>query len=334
MTTETSRTTRQIQLTARPQGAATPDDFRTVEVDLPEPAAGQVLVRNTYLSVDPYMRGRMNDAKSYVPPYALDAPMEGGAVGVVEASASEKVPVGATVLHMAGWREHAVLGDDEVRVVDTDVVPASAYLGALGMPGLTAWVGLTAVAGLKEGDTVFVSGAAGAVGSMAGQLAKRLGAAKVVGSAGSAEKVAWLRDLGYDAAFDYHDGPVGRQLAEHAPVDVYFDNVGGEHLEAAITHAATFGRLALCGAISGYDTPVPGPRNLMMAIQKRLTLRGFIVSDHGDLAGEFYRTVGPWLAAGEVTYRETVLDGLDRTVEGFLGLSSGANTGKMLIRLG
>ena len=327
-------TTRQIQLTRRPQGTPTTEDFRTVDVDLPALGDGQVLVRNTHLSVDPYMRGRMNDVKSYVPPYALDAPMEGGAVGVVEESTSQRLPVGTTVLHMAGWREHAVLGEGEARPVDADQAPASAYLGALGMPGLTAWVGLTAIAGVKEGDTVLVSGAAGAVGSMAGQIARRLGAARVVGSAGSADKVAWLVDeLGFDAAVDYSQGPIARQLAEHGPFDVYFDNVGGDHLEAAILHMADFGRLALCGAIAGYDTPVPGPRNLMMAISKRLTLRGFIVSDHGELAGEFYRTVGPWLAAGELSHRETVLHGLDRTVEGFLGLAQGANTGKMVIDL-
>jgi len=327
-------TTRQIQLTRRPQGTPTTEDFRTVHVDLPELAAGQVLVRNTHLSVDPYMRGRMNDVKSYVPPYALDAAMEGGAVGVVEESRSDTVPVGTTVLHMAGWREHAVLGEGEVRAVDAERVPASAYLGVLGMPGLTAWVGLTAIAQVREGDTVFVSGAAGAVGSVAGQIARRLGAAKVVGSAGSADKVAWLvDDLGFDAAVDYSQGPIARQLAGHGPFDVYFDNVGGDHLEAAILHMADFGRLALCGAIAGYDTPVPGPRNLMMAISKRLTLRGFIVSDHGELAGDFYRTVGSWLAAGELTHRETVMHGLDRTVEGFLGLARGANTGKMVIDL-
>lgn len=330
----TTSTARQIQLTARPQGTPTTDDFRTVEVDLPELGEGQVLVANTFLSVDPYMRGRMNDVKSYVPPYALDAAMEGGAIGVVEASTSERVPVGATVQHMAGWRDRAVLGEREVRVVDTDVAPASAYLGALGMPGLTAWAGLTAVAPVREGDTVFVSGAAGAVGSLAGQIARRLGAAKVVGSAGTAAKTEWLRDeLGFDVALDYTTAPIARQLGGQGPLDVYFDNVGGDHLEAAILHAADFARFALCGAIAGYDTPVPGPRNLMMAISKRLTLRGFIVTDHGDLAGEFYRTVGPWLASGEVTYRETVIDGLDRTVEGFLGLATGANTGKMLIRL-
>ncbi len=329
-------TTREIHLAARPHGTPTHDDFRTVEVSLPEPTEGQVLVRNTVLSVDPYMRGRMNDVKSYSAPFALDAPMDGGAVGVVEASASPDVPVGAVVQHMGGWREHAVLPASQVRVVDTDLAPASAYLGALGMPGLTAYVGLTAIAGMKEGDTVFVSGAAGAVGSLVGQLARKLGAAKVVGSAGTAEKISWLTDdLGFDAAFDYHAGPVAKLLAEHAPVDVYFDNVGGEHLEAAIFHAAEFARMALCGAISGYDAtaPVPGPRNMMMMISKRLSLRGFIVSDHQDLAGEFYRTVGPWIASGEVTYRETYVEGLDQMVDGFLGLATGANVGKMLVRL-
>ncbi|WP_246081910.1 NADP-dependent oxidoreductase [Nocardioides litoris] len=326
-------TTRQIQLTARPQGRPQPSDFRTVEVELPDPADGQVLVRNTVLSVDPYMRGRMNDVKSYVPAYGLDEPLEGGAVGVVEQSTSEDVPVGATVQHMAGWREHAVLDAGQVRVLDTDAAPASAYLGALGMPGLTAWVGLTAIAPVTDGDRVFVSGAAGAVGSLAGQIARRLGASKVIGSAGSADKTAWLREIGYDVALDYTAAPIGSQLRDHGPVDVYFDNVGGDHLEAAIQHSADFARFALCGGIAGYDTPVPGPRNMMLAVARRLTLRGFIVSDHAELAGEFYRTVGPWLASGEVTYRETVLEGLDRTVEGFLGLGEGANTGKMLIRL-
>ncbi|MGA8846989.1 MAG: NADP-dependent oxidoreductase, partial [Nocardioides sp.] len=220
--------------------------------------------------------------------------------------------------------------------VDTSVAPASSFLGALGMPGLTAYVGLKAVADLQEGETVFISGAAGAVGSMAGQIARKLGATNVVGSAGTDDKVSWLTDdLGFDAAFNYRSEPVVKQLGAHAPVDVYFDNVGGDHLEAAIFHMADFGRLALCGSISSYDSTEaqPGPRNLMMAISKRLTLRGFIVSDHGALAAEFYRTVGPWLAAGEITSRETFADGLDQAVDAFLGLGTGANTGKMLIRL-
>jgi NADPH-dependent curcumin reductase CurA len=238
------------------------------------------------------------------------------------------------VLHQAGWREHAILSGRQVRKIDASVAPASAYLGALGMPGLTAFVGLTTIAGVREGDTVFVSGAAGAVGSIAGQLARKLGAAKVVGSAGSDEKVAWLIDeLGFDAAFNYKDGKVAKLLAPHAPVDVYFDNVGGEHLEAAIWHMADFGRLALCGAISGYNDPVPGPRNMFMAVTKRLTMRGFIVSDHREAASEFYRQVPAWVADGSIRYRETVVDGLDQAVDAFLGLHKGENTGKMLVRL-
>ena len=243
-------TTREIHLASRPHGTPVQENFRTVETTLPALTDGQVLVRNTVLSVDPYMRGRMNDVKSYVPPFAIDAPLDGGAVGVVEESTSDDVPVGTVVQHMAGWREHAVLPASAVRALDTSIAPASTFLGALGMPGLTAYAGLTAVAGLKEGETAFISGAAGAVGSIAGQIAKQLGAAKVVGSAGSDEKVSWLTDdLGFDAAFNYKSGPVAKQLAAHAPVDVYFDNVGGEHLEAAIFHMADFGRLALCGAI-------------------------------------------------------------------------------------
>ena len=327
---------REIHLASRPQGWPTPDNFRTVDVELPDPGPGEVLVRNTVMSVDPYMRGRMNDVKSYVPPFALDAPLDGGAVGEVVASASDDLAVGDTVLHQAGWRTHALLPARAARRVDASQVPASAYLGALGMPGMTAYVGLTRVAGMKEGDTVFVSGAAGAVGSAAGQMARLLGAAKVIGSAGSAEKCAWLTDeLGFDVALSYKDAPIGRQLREHAPVDVYFDNVGGDHLEAAIFAMADFGRIAACGAIADYnaDAPVPGPRNMMMFVSKRLTLRGFIVSDHGDLASEFYRRAGTWLAEGSLKYRETYVDGLDHAVDAFLGLHRGDNTGKMLVRL-
>ncbi len=328
-------TTRAVHLTSRPQGTPTPENFRLVTSELPTLGAEEVLVRNTVMSVDPYMRGRMNDVKSYVPPFALDAPMDGGAVGVVEESTSERVPVGSTVQHMAGWREHAVLPADQVRVVDAESVPASAYLGALGMTGLTAYVGLTRIAQVQAGETVFVSGAAGAVGSMAGQLAKKLGASTVIGSAGTDEKTAWLRELGFDVALNYRTAPIAEQLADHPALDVYFDNVGGDHLEAALLRMANFGRIAMCGAIADYDatTPPPGPRYLTLAIMRRLTLRGFIVSDNQDAAGEFYRTVGPWLAAGEISYRETVADGLDQAVEAFLGLSQGHNTGKMLVRL-
>ncbi len=329
-------TSREIQLAARPSGWPTPDDFRLAEVEVRDPGAGEVLVRNTYMSVDPYMRGRMNDVKSYVPPFQLDSPLDGGAVGEVVASGDESVPVGSTVLHQAGWREHALLPVGAVRVVDVSRVPASAYLGVLGMPGLTAYVGLTRIAGLREGDAVLVSGAAGAVGSVAGQIARLLGASKVVGSAGSAEKVAWLTDeLGFDAAVNYKDAPIARQLKEHGPFDVYFDNVGGDHLEAAMFHLNDFGRIAACGAIAQYNDaePTPGPRNMMMIVSKRLTLRGFIVSDHADAATEFYQRAGAWVADGSLTSRETVVEGIDHAVDAFLDLLRGGNTGKMLVRL-
>jgi NADPH-dependent curcumin reductase CurA len=328
--------TREIHLASRPFGWPTPDDFRTVRTELAEPGPGEVLVRNTFLSVDPYMRGRMNDTRSYVPPFRLDAPLEGGAVGEVIASADERVPVGATVLHQAGWREHALLPAGQVRVIDVERVPASAYLGVLGMPGMTAYVGLTRIAPVQEGETVFVSGAAGAVGSAAGQMARLLGAAKVVGSAGSPEKVAWVTgDLGFDAAFDYHDGPVGQLLEEHAPIDVYFDNVGGEHLEAAISAMADFGRVAACGAIATYNEtdPSPGPRNMFLVVTRRISIRGFIVMDHGDVAGEFYSRAGEWFADGRLTHQETIVEGLDATIDAFLDLHRGANIGKMLVRL-
>jgi len=329
-------TAREIHLASRPQGWPTQDNFRTVELELPGPGPGEVLVRNTVMSVDPYMRGRMNDVKSYVPPFAIDVALDGGAVGEVVATGSDDLAVGDVVLHQAGWRTHALLPARAVRRVDVSQVPASAYLGALGMPGMTAYVGLTRIAELKEGDTVFISGAAGAVGSTAGQIARLLGASKVIGSAGSAEKCAWLTDeLGFDVALNYKDAPIGRQLREHGPVDVYFDNVGGDHLEAAIFAMADFGRIAACGAIADYnaEAPVPGPRNLMMTVSKRLTLRGFIVTDHGDAASEFYRRAGAWVADGSLQWRETVLDGLDHAVDAFLGLHRGDNTGKMLVRL-
>ncbi|MFC4785127.1 NADP-dependent oxidoreductase [Nocardioides sp. MAHUQ-72] len=328
--------TREIQLASRPSGWPTDENFRLVDVELPAPGPGEVLVRNTFMSVDPYMRGRMNDVKSYVPPFQIGAALDGGAVGEVVASGEESVPVGATVLHQAGWREHALLPARAVRVVDVDRVPASAYLGVLGMPGLTAYVGLTRIAQLREGDSVLVSGAAGAVGSLAGQLARLLGASKVVGSAGSQDKVDWLTgELGFDAAVNYKDAPIARQLREHGPFDVYFDNVGGDHLEAAISQLNDFGRVAACGAIAQYnDTePAPGPRNMMMFVSKRLTMRGFIVSDHAEAAGEFYERAGAWVAEGRLTARETVVDGLDHAVDAFLDLLRGGNTGKMLVRL-
>jgi NADPH-dependent curcumin reductase CurA len=327
---------REIQLAARPVGEPKATDFRLAEVDVPEPAPGEILVRNAWMSVDPYMRGRMSDRKSYVPPFALGAPLEGGAVGEVVATNADGFATGDHVLHNLGWRELATVAAEHARRVDTDSAPAQAYLGVLGMPGLTAYVGLLDIAALREGDVVFVSGAAGAVGSVAGQIAKLRGH-RVIGSAGSPEKVALLRELGFDAAFDYRDGPVADQLAQAAPdgIDVYFDNVGGEHLEAAIGALRTHGRVAMCGAISGYNAtePVAGPRNMFLCVGKRLTLRGFIIRDHGHRMGDFAREVGGWLRDGSIAYRETVVDGLENAPAAFIGLLRGENTGKMLVRL-
>jgi hypothetical protein len=332
--------TREIHLAARPHGLPTLDDFRLVETELPDPAPGQALVRNIVMSVDPYMRGRMNDVPSYAPPWNLDEPAQGGAVGEVIASGIDGLAPGTLVHHNGGWREHALVPERQLRVI----VPGpglrpSHYLGVLGMPGLTAYVGLRHIARLQPGDTVFVSGAAGAVGSLAGQLARLGGAGRVVGSAGSAQKVALLRDeLGFDAAFDYHDGPVAGQLAAAAPdgIDVFFDNVGGEHLEAAIGSFNPYGRAALCGSISGYNAPEPppGPRNLSLAVGKRLTLRGFIVSDHEDLRPEFEETVERGIADGQIQVRETAGYGLENAVPAFIGMLTGQNVGKAVVHLG
>jgi NADPH-dependent curcumin reductase CurA len=333
-----TETTRQIRLVSRPKGWPTQDDFELVEVDIPPLGPGQVLVRNSVMSVDPYMRGRMNETRSYIPPFELGEPLEGGAVGEVLASESDRLSVGDVVLHQLGWREHAVLDAHHARRVDTSEVPASAYLGVLGMPGLTAYVGLTRVADLREGDTVFVSGAAGAVGSLAGQIARNLGAARVVGSAGSRGKISYVVDeLGFDSAFDYHDGTVARRLREHAPegLDLYFDNVGGDHLEGAIANMRDFGRVALCGAVSQYNATeaAPGPRNMWLVVTRRLRLQGFIVTDHGDLAKEYLTTAAGWLREGRLKYKETYADSLDHAVDAFLDLHRGANIGKMLVRL-
>jgi NADPH-dependent curcumin reductase CurA len=327
--------TREIHLAARPDGEPKPSDFRLVETELPDPGPGQVLVRTTWMSVDPYMRGRMNAARSYVAPFEVGAPLDGGAVGEVVASGDGRLAEGDAVLHRGGWREHALLSADDVEPLDVGDAPPQYALGILGMPGMTAYVGLE-LAGLREGDVVFVSAAAGAVGSAAAQLAKLRGHV-VVGSAGTPEKVAALReDLGLDAAFDYHDGPVRELLAGAAPdgIDVYFDNVGGEHLEAAIASMRNHGRIALCGSIAGYNTPQPGPSNIGLAVGKRLTLRGFIVGDHADLRPAFVREVGGYVADGRLVVRETVVEGLENAPQAFIDLLRGRNVGKMLVRVG
>ena len=334
-----TRTSKEIHLVARPRGEPRQSDFAVVEAVVPDPGPGQVLVHNRFISVDPYMRGRMRDARSYVPPFALGAAMTGMAVGEVVASQSPDLAAGDLVVHDQGWREYALGEAAAFRRVPAGETPLSAWLGVLGMVGLTAWVGVLEIAALQAGDIVFVSGAAGAVGSLAGQIAKLRGAARVVGSAGSAAKTAYLHDeLGFDAAFDYHDGPVAGRLAEVAPegIDVYFDNVGGEQLEAAIGALRPHGRAALCGAISQYnaDVPAPGPRNLGLMIGNRLTLRGFLVGDHPDRRPAFLAEVGGWLAEGRLRLNETIVDGVENAPGAFIGLMRGENVGKMLVRVG
>jgi NADPH-dependent curcumin reductase CurA len=329
---------REIHLASRPTGEPTADNFELVETEVRPPGDGEVVVRNSFISVDPYMRGRMNDAKSYLPPFRVGAVMQGGAVGEVIDSRSPDLKVGDTVQHLRGWREFATGKAGEFRRVDTALASPSGYLGALGVTGFTAWIGLVTIAEMREGDVVFVSGAAGGVGIMAGQIARLRGASRVIGSAGTDEKVRYLLDaLGYDAAFNYRSGPVRQQLREAAPdgIDVYFDNVGGEHLEAAISSLKTVGRAALCGAVSQYNATErePGPRNLGLAISKRLTLRGFIVFDHDDRYGEFIKEVGPWVAEGRILTRETIVDGIENAPAAFLGLLRGDNIGKMLVRI-
>ncbi|MFC4336343.1 NADP-dependent oxidoreductase [Salininema proteolyticum] len=328
----------QIQLVARPHGWPEPSDFRTVSVEYGDLEPGQVRVENEFLSVDPYMRGRMRDEKSYVPPFVLGETMTGGAIGRVVESASDDLPEGTVVLHQYGWRD--VVQEDASgfkAVPEVPGLPLSLYLGMLGMTGLTAYAGLTRIARLEEGDTVFVSGAAGAVGTAVGQIAKLLGAGRVIGSAGSDEKVELLTSkYGYDAAFNYKNGPVREQLAAAAPdgIDVYFDNVGGDHLEAALDAFNDGGRAALCGAISVYNSTgtEPGPDNMVQLIKKSLTLEGFTVGSHLNLAGEFQELMTGWFSEGKVAYDETVVDGLENTLDAFLDMMRGANIGKMIVR--
>jgi len=329
---------RQIVLASRPSGWPTADNFALTEADLPDLADGQVRVRNLFMSVDPYMRGRMNDVKSYVPPFRLGEPLEGGAIGTVIESRSPDLAKGDLVLHMLGWRDEAVLPARQARkVAVAEGLSPSAYLGVLGMPTLTAYVGVLDIAQMQRGDTVFVSGAAGAVGSMAGQIARLKGAGRVIGSAGTEEKVRWLREIGFDAAFNYRAGSVLEQLRAAAPdgIDVYFDNVGADHLDAALVMLNNHGRVAMCGAIAHYNAtePPPGPSNLGLVVSKRLTLRGFIIVDHQRRTPDMVADVSAWLRDGKLVHAETIVDGLDHAPGAFIDLLRGANTGKMLVRL-
>jgi len=327
-----------VRLARRPQGVPAPDCFEVVPQLMPELAAGEVVVRNEFFSLDPYMRGRMSDARSYAAPYELGEIMHGDAVGRVVASGDPAIPVGASVVHGDGWRAWSAGPAARYRVVNTAKLSPTAYLGPLGLPGFTAYVGMKHIAGVREGDVVFVSAAAGAVGSVAGQVARQLGASRRVGRAGSAAKVELLTsDLGFDAAFNYKDGNLAGQLRATASgrIDVYFDNVGGEQLEVAISAMARWGRIALCGMISVYNETElpPGPGNLGMLIGKRLNMRGFLVTDHEDLREGFEQAMTGWLTDGSVRTAETVVTGVEHAPQAFTSLFTGGNTGKLLVRV-
>ena len=323
-------------LKSRPQGMPTMDNFELIDLSARELADGEVRIANSWLSVDPYMRGRMNDVKSYTPPFELGAPMQGGAIGKVIESRSDRFKEGELVQHFAGWRDEAVLPADQVQPLPQLDVDPQAYLGQLGMPGMTAYFGLLEVAGAKEGDTVFVSAAAGAVGSTVVQIAKAKGC-RVIGSAGGAEKCAWVETLGADAVIDYKSGtPVVKALGEVARngIDVYFDNVGGEHLDAALAHGNQGARFAICGMIDVYNSgKATELRYLARLIGMRMRVQGFIVSDYMDRAAEFYRDMGGWLKDGKLKRNETIFEGLDTMPDAFLGLFTGGNMGKMLVRV-
>ena len=322
-------------LMSRPDGLPTDDNFALKDFALPRLEDGQVHVRNLWLSVDPYMRGRMNESKSYIPPFQIDAPMEGGAVGEVVESKAEGFKKGDLVVHMAGWRDEAVIPVTGVRKLPDLGVEPQAFLSHLGMPGATAYFGLLDAAAAKEGDIVFVSAAAGAVGSVVVQIAKAKGMT-VIGSAGGKAKCDFVRSHGADAAVDYTAGPVLKGLREAAPdgIDVYFDNVGGDHLDAAFARARLHARFALCGMIAGYNSREPMAfRYIIRVIAMRITMRGFLYGDYVSRLDEFYRDMSEWVASGKVKPAETVFEGLERAPEAFLGLFKGANTGKMLVKL-
>ncbi len=336
---EIPSTASEVHLVSRPHGWPTDENFEIVDVAVPALQPGQVLVRNQMMSVDPSMRGRLNETNSYVAPsIALGAPLDGAAVGEVVVSTVDTHAPGDLVLHPLGWREYSAVGAVHAVVLDPSLASAEAYLGVLGLTGLTAYAGLLRTAEFVTGETVFVSAAAGAVGSVVGQVARLRGASRVVGSAGSADKVRHLvEDLGFDAAFNYKDGPVAEQLAAAAPdgIDVYFDNVGGDHLEAAISALRPHGRVAVSGMISTYNATEPprAPHNLRMIIGKRLTIRGLLATDHFDLRDAFLHEVGGWIRTGDLHHDETILDGIANAPKAFLDMLRGHNVGKTLVRI-
>jgi NADPH-dependent curcumin reductase CurA len=328
-------TNRAWHLKARPSGMPTPDNFELRELPASELQDGWIRVENRWLSVDPYMRGRMNDVKSYVPPFEVGAALEGGAVGKVAESRSPHFQVGETVFHMMGWREQAIAPAEKFNKVPPLGVEDHQWLGNLGLTGGTAYFGLLRAAQAKEGDIVFVSAAAGGVGSAVVQIAKAKGMT-VIGSAGGAEKCEWVKSLGADAVIDYKAEPLVPALMREAPngIDVYFDNVGGDHLDAAFATARQNARFAICGMIEGYNGAPPHAfRYIMRIIAARIGMKGFIYTDYLPEMGDFYRDMGGWIASGQVKSRETVRDGIEAAPEAFLDLFRGANIGKMLVKV-
>ena len=338
----TTLTSREWALAERPVGMPKASDFTMKSVEIGEPGEGEIQVRNDWMSVDPYMRGRMMDRESYVPPFQIDETMQGGAVGRVTASNHSDYAVGDLVNSMLGWREAFTAKPEEAMAQKLpDVgIPDSAFLGVVGMPGLTAYGGLLAIGEPKEGETVFVSGAAGAVGSTVCQIAKIKGC-RVIGSAGGAEKVAFVKSLGVDEVIDYKDAGdyagLLSALKAAAPtgIDIYFDNVGGDHLQAAIEVANPGARMPLCGMISQYNNTelVPGPNNIIQLVGKSLKLQGFIVTNYIDMQPQFFSDMAKWIAGGQMTFQETVMEGIEQAPDAFMGLFKGANIGKMLVKL-
>lgn len=328
---------REIHLAAYAEGWPKESDFTLAETPMPTIDDKQCLIRNLYMSVDPYMRGRMRDIPSYIPPFQIGKPLEGTAVGRVIESKHPDFAEGDLVLSMQGWREYFASDGRGLQKVPETAAPISTYLGVLGMPGLTAWVGLLDIGKPKKGETLLVSAAAGAVGSVVGQIGKIHGC-RVVGSAGSDAKVKHLiDDLGFDAAFNYKTEKLSDALDRTCPdnIDIYFENVGGDMLQAALDKMNLFGRIPVCGMISQYnnETPQPGPSNLAYIIGKRILLQGFIVSDSMQRTPEFIAEMGQWLAEGKVRYRETMVKGVDKAPGAFLGMLRGENIGKMVVDL-
>lgn len=329
---------REIRLKSWPQGLPAVDNFEIVDVSIDEPSEGEVIVRNIFMSVDPYMRGRLRPGKSYVSAFNIGSTLSGGCVGKIEQSNNPSFAVGSLVLAGSGFRDYFLSDGTDLKAVDPGELSPSAYLGIMGMPGRTAYVGLLHVGTPKAGETVYVSAAAGAVGSAVCQIAKIKGC-HVVGSAGTDEKVRWLvEDAGIDSAFNYKNfNNLSRELRRQCPdgVDVYFENVGGDHLEAAISSMNDFGRIAVCGMISLYndEKPRPGPSNITQVISKRIRMQGFIVSDHPEVADSCYKDMKTWIKEGRIKWEETVIDGLDHAIEGLIGLFSGVNTGKMVVKI-